>query len=208
MKKQLQSIIVVLLLLVSFARAQGLTIGPNIGLNIANIGGKDAPSYLGSKVGIMFGGYLNYPFAKMFALEPAINYTMLGASGSTQGVNVTVSANYIEVPVLLRFYIPLEGRQTIRPSIYAGPAIGLNLSANVNQQANGQSQDTDIGKQTKSMDLSLVFGGGVAFKLGTGNLDLSLRYTVGLTTTDNSGNNQTITANAFAIVAQYGFSIR
>jgi hypothetical protein len=58
------------------------------------------------------------------------------------------------------------------------------------------------------MDFSLVFGGGVGFKLGSGMLDLSLRYTLGLTTIDNSGNNATITTNCFAIVAGYAFSLK
>jgi len=208
MKKQLLSILVVLLVLFSVSQAQNLSIGPNIALNIASLNGKDVPSGLGSKTGIMIGGFLNVPFGKMFALQPELAFTMKGGSGTIQGTNVTLTSNYIELPVLLKFYIPLEGKQTIRPSLYAGPAIGLNVAASETDQANGQTDNIDLNSKTKSIEFSLVFGGGVGFRLGTGILDLSLRYTVGLTTLDNSGQNLTVTTGTFAIVAGYAFSLK
>jgi hypothetical protein len=209
MKKLFRSITVVLLLFVSISQAQGLSIGPNVALNIASLGGKDVQSWLGSKVGMMIGGFLNVPFGNMFALQPELAFTMEGASGSNAGTNVSVTANYIELPVLLKFYIPLAaGQQSIRPEIYAGPAIGLNVAASETDQSNGQTTNTDLSSKVKSMDFSLVFGGGVGFKLGSGMLDFSLRYTLGLTTIDNSGNNATITTNSFAIVAGYAFSLK
>jgi hypothetical protein len=208
MKKHLLSLTVILLVVASIAQAQNLSVGPNIALNIASLGGKDVASGLGSKTGIMIGGFLNIPFDKMFALQPELAFTMKGASGTINGTNVTVTENYIELPVLLKFYIPLAGRTTIKPSLYFGPAIGLNVASNEEDQANGQTNNTDLKNQTKSIEFSLVFGGGVGFKLGTGMLDLSLRYTLGLTTLDKSGNNFTITTGTFAIVAGYAFPLK
>jgi hypothetical protein len=208
MKKHLLSLTIILLVVASIAQAQNLSVGPNVALNIASLSGKDVPSGLGSKTGLMIGGFLNYQFNKMFALQPELAFTMKGGSGTIQGTNVTLTSNYIELPILVKFYIPLEGRSVIRPSLYAGPAIGLNVAASEEDQANGQTANTDLKNKTKSMEFSLVFGGGVGFKFGTGMLDLSLRYTLGLTSLDNSGQNLTVTTGTFAIVAGYAFSLK
>ena len=187
-----------------------LRFGPTVGINFATIGGKDADQLvnnLSSKTGLYIGGFMNYQFSNMFALQPEIAYTMKGATAADQGVNYTFSLNYIEVPVLLKFYIPIEGATNIKPSLYAGPTFAFNVASNVEASANGQNQTVDLSSQTKGFDFGLAFGGGVGFNIGSGILDFSLRYTLGMTSFDNSGNNLTLTNGAFSIIAGYAFSI-
>ncbi len=211
MKKTILPIFLILFAAATLVQAQSeLSFGPTIGINFATIGGKDADQLvnnLSSKTGLYIGGFMNYQFSSMFALQPEIAYTMKGATAASQGVNYTFSLNYIEVPVLLKFYIPIQGANNITPTLFAGPAFAFNVASNVEASANGQNQTADLSSQTKGFDFGLAFGGGVGFKVGTGSLDFSVRYTLGMTSFDNSGNNLTLTNGTLAIIAGYGFSI-
>ncbi len=212
MKGRILSVIVILFLSASMLlKAQSnLSFGPTVALNFATFNGKDANvlGNPGSKTGIAIGGLMNYKFANMFALQPELAFTMKGASGSSNGVNYTYTANYLELPVLLKVYVPLGVSGPVKLNGYAGPSLGINLASSVEAQAGGQTGNQDLKNQTKSVDIGLVFGGGVSFAAGTGMMDLSLRYSLGLTTVDNSGSNLSITNGVFAIVAQYAFSLK
>ena len=183
-----------------------LRFGPTVGLNFANIGGKDATGNLSTKTGLFIGGFMTYQFSDMFALEPQVVYSMKGATSAQGGVNSTISLNYIDIPVFLKLYIPLAGNSNIKPEIYVGPSFGFNVAASIEQTANGQTNTADVSSQVKGFDMGLGFGGGVAFGVGSGLLDFSVRYSLGLTSWDNSGNNLTLTNNVFSIVAGYAFS--
>lgn len=207
MKKFFLSITIVFLFAAtSLVDAQtNLSFGPTVALNFASFNGKDAPSGTSAKTGMAIGGFMNYQFSDMFSLQPELLFSMKGSSGATGGVNYTFTTNYIEVPVLLKLYIPLAGKTPVKPMLYAGPAFAFNVASSVEASANGQTANQDLKNQTKGFDLGLAFGGGVGFKVGTGELAFSLRYTLGLTTTDNSGGNATVTNGVFAIVAGYAF---
>jgi hypothetical protein len=210
MKKTILQLSIVILFVTSFASAQSqFSAGPTLGLNLATFNGKDANQLgnLSSKAGLYIGGFFNYHFTELFALQPEIAFTMKGADATVNGANVTYTANYIEIPVLLKFYIPIEGSRTIKPSLFAGPAFAFNVASSGEVTENGTSTTIDLSNDTKSFDFGLAFGGGVGFLVGRGLLDFSLRYTLGITTTDNSPSNLSITNGVFAIIANYGFSL-
>jgi len=195
-------------LTVSVKAQTDLKYGVTAGLNFSTLNGKDAAvlgSNLSSKNGLYIGGFLNYPFSDMFALQPELAFTMKGANNSGGGVTETWSFNYLEIPVLVKYYVPISGSTNIKPDLYAGPAFAFNIAASDEVSQGSQTLTTDIKDQTKGFDLGLAFGGGVGFNVGNSLLDFSLRYTLGLTSTDNSGNNYTITNGVFAIVAGYTF---
>ena len=208
MKKVLLPIVLFLFIGSTLVSAQSnIKVGPTVGLNFSTIGGKDAQGNLSSKTGLLIGGFMDYQFSDMFALSPAIVYSMKGATEADQGVNYTFTLNYIEVPVFLKLYIPLAGNSTVKPELFAGPSFGFNVASSVEATAGGQSQSADLSNSTKGFDMGLAFGGGVAFPAGTGSLDISIRYSLGLTSWDNSGNNLTLTNNVIQLVAGYGFSL-
>lgn len=208
--KKLLLLSTILLLSVSpllWAQSSNLRFGPTVALNFSTFNGKDANQFgnISSKTAFSIGGFMNYRFAEMFALQPELSFTMKGASSTSNNVNYTFTANYFEVPVLVKAYIPLAIQAPVKLTLYGGPAIALNLASSVEAQSGSQTANQDLKDQTKSVDLGLVIGGGVSFGAGSGILDLSLRYTLGLTTTDNSGSNLTITNGVFAIVGAYAF---
>ncbi len=65
-----------------------------------------------------------YQFSPMFAIQPEAYYTMKGATDKMdfQGttVDLTYTLDYIEIPVLVKFLIPIQG-SGVKPAIFAGP---------------------------------------------------------------------------------------
>ena len=96
MKKIILPFILFFLVSAALVNAQSnLRIGPTIGLNFANIGGKDASSNLSSRTGLYIGGFMTYQFSDLLALQPEIVYSMKGATSAQNGVNNNVILNYI-----------------------------------------------------------------------------------------------------------------
>lgn len=189
----------------SFAQMQA---GLKAGLNIANLSGDDVESP-DSKTGFAFGGFLMYQFSPMFAIQPEAYYTMKGATdkmdfeGTT--VDLTYTLDYIEIPVLFKFLIPIQG-SGVKPAIFAGPFLGINTTAKVKAEFNGQSQEEDL-TDTKSTEFGLQFGGGIGFPVGKGELGVDIRYILGLSTIDDSAEEADVKNNVININLYYGFSL-
>jgi hypothetical protein len=214
MKRIILQLFVIIFCVTTLISAQSqISAGPTIGINFATFNGNDANQFgnLSSKTGLYIGGFFNIRFTELFALQPEMAFTMKGSDGTINiygyNYNITYKTNYIEIPVLLKFYIPIQGARTIKPNLYIGPAFAFKVSSNVEVSANGNGQTADISNTTKDFDLGLAFGGGIGFLVGRGVLDFSLRYTLGLTSIDDSGANMEVTNGVIAIIANYAFSL-
>jgi len=188
-----------------------MMIGPKAGLNIASIAGDDADKILegqslDSKTGFAGGLFFTYQFSNMFAIQPEAYYTMKGATYSEGGADLTISLDYIEIPVLVKFIIPIEGSK-IKPSIFAGPSIGFNMTAKSKVEFDGETQENDFKDETKSTEFSLAFGGGVGFPVGNGELGVDIRYILGMSTFDDSSDPWDLKNNVINVNLYYGFSL-
>jgi hypothetical protein len=192
----------------SYAQMQ---VGVKAGLNIANIGGSDADQLVGqsldSKTAFAGGVFFMYQFSDMFAIQPEAYYSMKGATYSESGADLTISLDYIEVPLLLKFIIPIKG-SNIRPSIFAGPSVGFNTTAKSKVEYQGQSMENDFKDDTKSTEFSLAFGGGIGFPVGNGELGVDIRYILGLSTFDDSSDPYDLKNNVINFNLYYGFSLK
>jgi hypothetical protein len=182
------------------------------GLNIASIGGDDADQILegqslDSKTGFAGGLFFTYQFSNMFAIQPEAYYTMKGATYSEGGADLTISLDYIEVPILVKFIIPIQG-SNIKPSIFAGPAIGFNMTAKSKVEFEGESQENDFKDETKSTEFSLAFGGGIGFPVGNGELGVDIRYILGMSTFDDSSDPWDLKNNVINFNLYYGFNLK
>ncbi|GIK62043.1 MAG: PorT family protein [Ignavibacteriota bacterium] len=208
--KKLFTVLLVFVAFTSISLPQ-MQIGPKAGLNIASIGGDDADQILGgqsldSKTGFAGGFFFMYQFSNMFAIQPEVYYTMKGATYSESGADLTISLDYIEVPLLFKFLIPIEG-SNIKPAIFAGPAIGFNMTAKSKVEYESQSQENDLKDDTKSTEVSLAFGGGLGFNVGKNELGADIRYILGLTTFDDSSDPWDLKNNVINFNVYFGFSI-
>jgi Outer membrane protein beta-barrel domain len=190
----------------SFAQMQ---LGIKAGLNLANLSGDDI-SDTDSRTGFAGGLFFMYQFSDMFAIQPEAYYTMKGATdkGTIEGFSydAEIKLDYIEVPLLLKFLIPIKG-SGIKPAIFAGPSVGFNLSAKSKIEAGGQTFEEDM-QDVASTDFGLVFGGGIGFPVGNGELGLDIRYILGLSTIDDSADKADVKNSVINFNLYYGFNLK
>ncbi len=192
--------------IMSFAQMQA---GLKAGLNLANLSGDDAGSP-DSKTAFAFGGFFAYQFSPMFAIQPEIYYSMKGATdnmtfeGAT--VDITYTFDYIEIPLLLKFMIPIQG-SNIKPAIFAGPHVAINTTAKVKAEYQGDSQEEDI-EDFKSSEFGLQFGGGVGFPVGKGELGFDIRYIMGLSTIFDVEGDPDVKNSVINFNLYYAFSLK
>ncbi|HEX9251119.1 MAG TPA: porin family protein, partial [Ignavibacteriaceae bacterium] len=160
--------------------------------------------------GFAGGLFFMYQFSDMFAIQPEAYYTMKGATdnGTIEGYSydAEMKLDYIEVPLLLKFLIPIKD-SGVKPAIFAGPSIGFNMSAKTKVEAGGQTFEQDM-EDVASTDFGLVFGGGVGFPVGNGELGLDIRYILGLSTIDDSAAKADVKNGVINFNLYYGFNLK
>jgi hypothetical protein len=186
--KQTAAVLALLLLLAVSSQAQ-VGFGVTGGVNFATVGGADVPSAAKSLTGFAGGAYLEFSIPFLFSIQPEVIYSMKGFSadevvmvgGTPYNVKATAHLNYIEVPVLIKYTLPVP---VIKPALFAGPSLGFLMNAKVKAELAGfPTTETDIKSSTTSTDFGLVFGASANIAIIT----VSARYTMGLTTLDKEG---------------------
>ena len=178
--KNLILVMGVILLLCVTASAQQATVGVTgkglkLGFGIAKINtdDKELDDFLDSRSGFSGGAFLTYSFTRQFAVQPEILFVSKGAEKDLFIVSAHWNIDYLEVPVLLKFNIAPD--RPVRPNLFVGPAVSVLLSSKLHVI----NEEYDVKDGMKTMDVGLVFGGGIDFKRVT----FDLRYTLGLVNT-------------------------
>ncbi len=137
-----------------------------------------------SRIGFSAGGFITFNIAEVFAIQSEILYTMKGIKYEGEIIGTTIKVwwelDYLEVPVLAKIIIPTKG--SVKPSLFAGPAVALKLSGKMKTEYGGEPGEGDI-EDIKRTDFGLVIGGGLDFGLGSsgrGSLSVDIRYSLGL----------------------------
>jgi hypothetical protein len=179
MKKLL--LLAVIILLPGVAKsAQEVTTGVTgkgfkLGFTIASINTAydELNDFLDSRVGFTGGAFLTYNLSRQFAVQPEILYAYKGAEKNIFFVDPYWFTDYLEFPVLLKYDLVPAG--PFHPNLFVGPAISVLLKSEVGYS----DRSLDVSDGTKSLDVGLVFGGGIDYKRVT----LDVRYTLGLANT-------------------------
>ena len=163
--------LVLCFIVTSSLSAQGLTAkGIKGGLNLANFSGSDAdigdisPSMV-TKFAV--GGFLNFEVNKQFSIRPEVYYSSKGAKYEAGGDELTITTNYIDIPVLAVY------NASEQFGLFAGPQVGFYL--------NGEMATDDGSEDIESEDVTspyfaLAFGANVHFN----QFHLDARYVLGL----------------------------
>jgi hypothetical protein len=177
---------VVLVASPSIARAQNLETGVKVGFAVTGVPNagevvdqltKLPSGESTSRVGLAAGGYVRFPINDRFGFQPEAMFVMKGVSitEKNQAGTVDVRLNYIDVPLLIHYKIPLD--DTYTAFIVGGPSFGIKMSSSAKLDAPSGSSDVDIDSALKSLDLGIAFGAGVI----RSKYRFEFRFTAGMT---------------------------
>ena len=153
----------------------GLTLKPMVGMTLSTITGGN----LDMKVGLAAGAEVEYVLAPQFALTGGLIYSMQGAKGNSNNVDITYNLDYLNIPILANYYV-IPGL-----AIKAGLQPGFKLRGKVKEEAGGQKVEADI-NGGKSVDLSIPFGLSYEFS----DFVIDARYQLGLTNIFDGGSSK------------------
>jgi hypothetical protein len=183
MKKVLFLITLVLTISAMTFGQLNISKGIKAGLNFATVGGSDVPSSTSSITQFTGGVFIQLGLPLGIVIQPEALYSVQGAVASDNGATATGTYSYLDIPVLIKYNLPLP---VLKLGIFAGPSLGILLSANNETQHGGQTINTDIKSYMPGTDLGVVFGAGA--ELPVIGLTVDARYNLGLTSLDNVGN--------------------
>jgi opacity protein-like surface antigen len=159
-----------------------------------------------SRIGFAMGGIVEIEISDLLSIQIEPRYTQRGTKfkdfyiTGDAGPEILGTADlvdklaYVEIPILIKVKF---GKAEIIPILFAGPNIGILVSANqvwdrfdVEQVNSQQSNNVGIRSKYKSIDFCLDLGGGVEYSVDS---DLSIlasaRYSMGLTDLNNDTKN-------------------
>lgn len=151
------------------AQTEKIKIGIKAGLNISSLTFDESELESSKKTGFTAGVMAEILLAKNFAIQPELLYSQQGMKFSYSDAEVsnshyksTVNLNYLNIPVMLKYYVA-KGF-----SVQAGPQIGILLKANNNYQDNflgyENREDFNLKEYSNGIDTSVNFGLGYQFK--------------------------------------------
>jgi hypothetical protein len=142
--------------------------------------------FTAQKPGFDVGGFATWAVTEHLAFQPEVLFVKKGVKlNSTDNVTeVTVSVNYVEVPLLLRIG-RAAGRTRSGGFALLGPSVGIRGARKAEIESSlGGGRSLDISNVYKGTDVGLVFAGGVEIR----HEIIEIRYTVGLTDIATSAN--------------------
>jgi len=167
----MKKITLTLLGLVAFSTSalaqQEVKFGPKAGVNFATVNGKDVDEAK-MLTGFHVGAFAEIKFNDKFAIQPEVLYSAQGAKGKDEGVEVKTKYDYINVPIMAKYYV------TENLAFELGPYVGFLMKA----EQEGGSVSIDIKDFSNSIDFGA--GAGASFNLDNGFF-VGARYNLGLT---------------------------
>ena len=163
--------------IVSMSAMAQVQFGGKVGFDMTNFWGEDVEH--GMKPSYQAGLVMEYKFNPHFAIAPEVVFASQGGKfkaiemnlfGLDVSKNVTFNTNYINVPVMLKYYVSPAF------SIDFGPQVGFNVYSKVSVE--GYDKAYDLKDNTKGVDFGLGLGG--TYNL-TENAFVQARYTMGMT---------------------------
>jgi hypothetical protein len=152
------------------------------GINLATIGGADK-SLQGvdptAKTGFTAGISYKIGLILGLSIQPEALYTQKGALYENPLGKITFSMNYIDIPVLAKFNLPVP---LLSPYIEGGVSYSILLSAKEKTEytalgGNLPTAETDVKDLLTKNDVSIIVGVGVELLI----LDINARYVIGQT---------------------------
>lgn len=156
------------------------------GFNSATVTGDDAEGY-NSRSGFVGGVFTRLSLGGPVGIQAELLLATKGAKTTlvdevtTLSADITLKADYFEIPVLLRYGFKGQGPAGL--NFYGGPVFAFSRSSKtaLSTTAFGLEVGADLDNYNeKSTDLGLALGVGLDLSLARSVIVLEVRYTVGL----------------------------
>lgn len=134
-----------------------------------------------TKQGWVGGAFASFEFLKGVSLQPEVLFLQKGARllDSEYDFEARFNFNYLEIPVLLKIDLYLEGAAAV-PSLFFGPFFGFNQRASIVMIDPDYRETEDIKTDVEKAEYGVTFGLAVTQKWGPGYLSIDARYDLGL----------------------------
>ena len=181
MKKQFAKLSAVLVLITLAVTAQGQekvwSLGPEIGVNFSKYG-RDATDN-DFKPGILGGLFATYSVNKAYAVTGKLLFSQKGTQYTIANTPVKVTTNYIEIPIIGRYFLVQEG--AFRPNVFLGPSLGF-LTGVSSKAGSGDYQKVPNYKDSyNTFDFGITGGIGFNYEVADDiRVLIDARYTYGL----------------------------
>jgi hypothetical protein len=154
----------------SFSQAS-VAVGIKGGLNFSKIDPSAGTSNIDNATGFHAGAFALVKVA-MIGVQPEVIFSRQGSDFTIDQTNYEANFDYINVPILLKLYLPLG------LNIQAGPQFGFLTIADLKQTATGTTSTDDVKNLfTDKSDLSVAIGAGWDLPFG---LTVDARYNIGV----------------------------
>lgn len=190
--------------------------GAKAGLSRATVTGTD---FAEVRNGFAAGGFVraDFPFfvsAQLEGLFVQKGYTLkfdqfidLDGTVLLGNVDADVQLNYIEVPIVLNF--PLPVLEPIAPELHFGVAVSFLTSEEItftNTSSEDQERLFPGGDIFEKLDTGFVLGGGIKRDIGSRQVGLELRYTLGILDIAGDGvRGNNVQSQALMFMMTFGF---
>ncbi|MGZ4886553.1 MAG: porin family protein, partial [Candidatus Aminicenantales bacterium] len=126
------------------AAASKVNFGLRAGVSLSNNAWSDDDGTEKILVRPTFGAFAVFNLTPMLAIQPEVNYLVMGEWWNSDSLKIVEAFTYIHIPVLLKVRLMREGK--IIPALFVGPAIGFLLSAKeAGDDVKAFFKDTDFG---------------------------------------------------------------
>jgi hypothetical protein len=213
--------------------AQYAYFGLKGGVTISHLRGDDADPEIfwgtGSeqkpRIGFVGGAYSTIVLTKIIAIQPELLFSMMGTKYDWEEAGEydywVMKFNYIQLPVLFKAYIPMEG--AIKPHVFIGGYVSYNFSAKYSNEWYLPSYGFGSGNVEEDIDGNMTWGGspvemnkfdyGISFGLGSDfivkgyQLTLDARYSLGFAKliTPDVGTEPDLKNGVFSVMVGFGF---
>lgn len=196
------------------ASGQGHLVGIRGGVNIAKMGGADLNAFesacactTGSRTALDVAGFMRFDLGGVLKLQPEVHYVGKGTKFDLAGTAVEIRTAYVEVPVLLVVAPRIQG--PLHPTIFGGGALAVKVGCSLaGGGASLACNNSSVSLPVKSTDYGLVFGVGLGYAMGAGELLLDGRYNLGFSDFLDTNPTPALKYRGVAVTAGYSFRIR
>ncbi len=195
------------------ASAQGIIVGGEAGLNVANVSAETGILGLNtdSKTGFWGGIFAHFGIGPIFGVRPELLYSNKGAKLTDPTGEVKLSTTYVQIPLLLEAVIPITD-SPIRPVVFAGPAVAFETKCTFGASSGGVSASADCDTagltERASTDFSIIFGGEVGAAVGSVIPFVGVRYDLGLSNLDASDDPDSIKTRTWTFYGGLGVPLK